>query len=67
MKINANIKASDPCEIQVIFLYGTLKAGCRARLIIPAYAKLFYAPSPLTANPLGPNPVADGVPAILAR
>jgi hypothetical protein len=26
-----------------------------------------YAPPPLTAKPLGPSPVADGVPAILAR
>ncbi len=26
-----------------------------------------YSPSPLTANPLGPSPVDEDVPAILAR
>ena len=44
-----------------------LKANGKFRLTFFIHSYRFYSPSPLTANPLGPNPVDDGVPAILAR
>ena len=43
------------------------RVGCQAHPFIGVESYYSYSPVPLTTNPLGPNPVEDEVPAILAR